>query len=46
MVVRTAVVPMGEGERECVWNRLTGHHAMDCVGRTAGVSATDDGWVS
>ena len=32
-----------EGERECVWTRLTGHHAIDCVGRTAAVSATDCG---
>ena len=43
MVVRTAVVRMGEGERGREWTRLTGHHAIDCVGRTAAVSATDCG---
>ena len=32
-----------EGERAREWTRLTGHHAIDCVGRTAGVSATDCG---
>jgi hypothetical protein len=46
MVVSTAVVRMGEGA--CVDGLTVSgpkYHAIDGVGRTAAVSATDGGWV-